>query len=130
MTLRDRQPLRIHVPRREIRKPLLPEHARRLAEQPAELRDRHRLCLMQLEILLDELGERDRGRTATGAEALQSLVKRQLRLSPCREPTDLWPRGAAALETKPIRPQRLAVRVSALQLEHLTLLDHLNLLDR
>jgi hypothetical protein len=42
-----------------------------------------------------------------------------------RESAYLRPRRSAPFESIPIRPQRLAIRRLRLQLEHLTLLDHL-----
>jgi len=43
---------------------LLAERVRRFAKQPTQLRDRHRFGLMQLQILLNELGERGRSTAA------------------------------------------------------------------
>lgn len=49
-TLRDRQTPRVHVLRRQVRDSLLAERARCFAEQPAQLRDRHRFGLMQFQM--------------------------------------------------------------------------------
>ena len=67
---RDRQTPRVHVLRREIREPLSPRAcAVALPEQPAQLRDRHRLRLMHLQVLLDQLAERHRRRRVRRARA-------------------------------------------------------------
>ena len=110
MPLRDAQPPRVHVPRRQIRQPLLAELRGRFAEQPAQLRDRHRRRLMHLQVLVHELGERDRRPPASRPEPVEHLPQRLLRLRPRREPADLRPLRAATLNPVPVRPQRLTVR--------------------
>jgi hypothetical protein len=52
-------------------------------------------------------------------------LKRSLRLSRAAEPTHLQPRRATACNAIPVSPQRFPIRARRLQLEHLTLLDHL-----
>lgn len=69
MSLWDRQAPRVDVLRRQVCDALLAERSRRFAEQPAQLRDRHRLSLMELQIILDEFGERD-GTAAAGADPI------------------------------------------------------------
>jgi hypothetical protein len=60
-----------------------------------------------------------------GQEPGQLVLKRPLRLSPGAEPAYLQPRRTAACDAIPVGPQRLPIRAPRLQLEHLTLLDHL-----
>src|SRR5581483_4515954 len=60
MSLGNGHPPRVHVPRRQIREPRLAELRGRLSEEPAQLRDRHRSCLMHLQVLVHEVCERDR----------------------------------------------------------------------
>src|SRR5436190_9306253 len=79
---------------------------------------------MHLQVLVHELGERDRRAPASRPEPVEHLPQRLLRLNARREPTDLRPLRAATLNPVPIRPQRLTVGTLRLQLEHLTLLDH------
>ena len=89
MSFGNRQPPGIHIPRRELGEPNLTEHPRRLAKEPAQLRKRHLLRLMHPEVLVDELGKRDRRRSTTGPEPLNHLPKRRLRFGPGREPVPL-----------------------------------------
>src|SRR5881409_141369 len=79
---------------------------------------------MHLQVLVRELGERDRPPSTARAKPVEHLTQRFLGLCTCREPTHLWPFGAATFEPVPVRPQRLPVRALRLQLEHLPLLDH------
>jgi hypothetical protein len=80
---------------------------------------------MHLEVLIDEFSERDRPRAPARSEPLKHLLKRLQCLSTAREPAHLRPHRATPFKPIPIRPQRLAIRRLRLQLEHLTLLDHL-----
>jgi hypothetical protein len=74
---------------------------------------------MQLQVLLNELGER--GRTATArADAIERRPECLLRLRAAREPTHLRPGRASSFEPISVRPQRLAVRALRRQLEYLT----------
>jgi hypothetical protein len=73
MPLRNAEPPPIHISRRQIRLSLLPQHPGRLREQPAQLRDRHRRRLMHLQVVLYELGERDRRPPASRSEPLEPL---------------------------------------------------------
>jgi hypothetical protein len=123
MSFRDRQTPRVHVLRRQVRDSLLAEHVRRFAEQPVQLRDRHRFGLMQPQILLDELGERGRS-TAARTDPIERLPERLLRLRAAREPTHLRPSRASSFEPISVRSQRLAVCALRRQLEYLTLLNH------
>jgi hypothetical protein len=79
---------------------------------------------MRLQVLLDPLAERQRHRTAAGQEPGQLVLKRPLRLSPAAEPAHLHSRRTAARNAIPEGPQRLPIRTLRLQLEHLTLLNH------
>src|SRR6266542_7084497 len=124
MSFRDRQTPRVHVLRRQVRDSLLAERARCFAEQPAQLRDGHRFGLMQLQILLDELGERGRA-TAARTDPIERLPECLLCFRAGREPTHLRPTRTSSFEPISVRPQRLAVRALRRQLEHLPLLDHL-----
>jgi hypothetical protein len=89
--LGDGHPPCVHVPWRQIRQSLLPQHLGRLSKQPAQLRDRHRRRLMHLQILLDELSESDRCASASWPEPVDDLAKRLLGFRPGSEPTDLRP---------------------------------------
>src|SRR6266568_2444533 len=80
---------------------------------------------MRLQVLLDPLAERQRHRTAAGHQPGQLVLERPLRLSPAAEPAHLQPRRTATCDAIPVSPQRLPIRAPRLQLEHLTLLDHL-----
>src|ERR1051326_6693771 len=80
---------------------------------------------MHLQVLVHELGQRDRRSSATRSEPIEHLPQRLLRLCRSREPADLQPLRAAALEPVAVCPQRLPVRTLRLQLEHLAVLDHL-----
>jgi hypothetical protein len=81
--------------------------------------------MMRVQVLLDPLAERQRRRTAAGQEPGQPVLKCPLRLSLGAEPAHLQPRRTAACNAIPVGPQRLPIRAPRLQLEHLTLLDHL-----
>jgi hypothetical protein len=130
MSFGDAQPPRIDIHGRQIRDALAAEHRGRLAEQPAQLRDRHRRCLVHLQVLVDELAEGHCRPSPAWGDPIKSFAKCLLRLFPAREATDLWPCRAASFESVPVCPQRLAVGVFRLQLEHMALLDHVDLLDR
>lgn len=110
---------------------LLAERCDRLAEQPAQLGNRHGSRLVHLQILASELAEPDRRPSAAGPDAIKNFAKRLFRLRTCREATDLRALRAASFEPVTVRPQRLTVDAFRLQLEHLTVLDHFeHLLDR
>jgi hypothetical protein len=111
--------------RRELGTGHFTQRGGRLPEQPAELRDRDAFTLVPVQVLLDPLAQHQRRRTAAGHEPGQLVLKRPLRLSLGAEPARLSSRRTATGDPVPIRPQRLAVRALRLQLEHLTLLDHL-----
>jgi hypothetical protein len=91
MTFRDRHPPRAHLLRREIDQPDIAKRGRRLAQQPAQLRHRHRLTGMRLQILLDELDQRQGRRPSARTEPVEHRPKRPLRLPSARESTDLPP---------------------------------------
>ena len=80
---------------------------------------------MHLEVLIDELRERDRRRAPAGPEPPEHLLERLQRISTSSEPTDLRPRRAATLQPVPVRPRRLPATTLRFQLDHLALLDHL-----
>src|SRR5215218_5203753 len=125
MPLRNGEPPCTDLLRRELAKAHLTQLGGRLPEQPAKLRDRDALTIMRVQVLLDPLAERQCRRTAAGEEPGQLVLKRPLRLSLAAEPAHLQPRRTAARNAIPVGPQRLPVRAPRLQLEHLTLLDHL-----
>jgi hypothetical protein len=85
---------------------------------------------MQIQVLIDQLAKCDRGRTSTGTEPCELLRERLLCLRAAREAADLGPRRAAPLESVTVRPKRFPVGAFCLQLEHLALLNHRDLLDR
>jgi hypothetical protein len=80
---------------------------------------------MHLQVLVDELGERDRRSSPSRSEPVEHFAKRRLCFRTRREPADLRPLRVAAFEPVPVRPQGLTVQALRLQLEHLTVLDHL-----
>ena len=88
MPLRNSEPPRADLLGRELGEAHVTQVGGRLPEQPAELRDRHALTLMRLEVLLDPLAERQR-RTAIGEEPGQLVPKRPLRLRLAAEPANL-----------------------------------------
>jgi uncharacterized protein (DUF2252 family) len=89
---RDRQPPRVHISRREINEPDLPEGCRRLPEQPAQPGQRDRLRLMHLQVLADQLAERHRRCPSPGPEPREHLLERLHGLRTSREPAHLRPR--------------------------------------
>jgi hypothetical protein len=108
----------------ELSEAHLTERGGRLAEQPAELCDRDALTLVRVQVLLYPLAERHRHRAAAGQEPGKLVLKRPLRVSFGAEPAHLHSRRTAPCDPIPVRPQRLTVPASRLQLEHLTLLNH------
>jgi hypothetical protein len=79
---------------------------------------------MHLQVLVDQFVERHRRRQAVRSESSE-LLERIQRVTASREPANLRPRRAASLQAIPVRPEGLPVNALRLQLEHLTLLDHL-----
>ena len=63
---------------------------------------------MELQILLDELGERYGAATA-GTDPIERLLQRLLSLRPAREPAYLRTERRATFEAVTVRPQRLTV---------------------
>src|SRR5215207_3948182 len=59
MPLRQRRPPRADLVRSQLDDAPVAERARRLRQQPAQLRDRARCRLMLREVFLDELAQRD-----------------------------------------------------------------------
>jgi hypothetical protein len=80
---------------------------------------------MRVEVLLDPLPKRQLRRAAIGHQPSQLVLKRPLRLGLAAEPAHLQPRRIATRNAISVCPQRFAIRACRLQLEHLTLLDHL-----
>jgi hypothetical protein len=119
------EPPRTDLLRRELGKAHITQAGGRLPEQPAQLRHRDPFTRVRIQVLLDPLAERQRRRTAARPEPAELVVKRPLRLRPAAEPAHLQRRRTAASNPIPVSPQRLTVRARRLQLEHLTLLDHL-----
>jgi hypothetical protein len=126
----NRQPPRTHLLGRELHKTHSTQFGGRLPQQPAELGDGDAFTLMRLQVLGDPLAQRQRRRAAVGHQPRQLVPERPLRLSPTGEPANLQPRRPAARNAIPVRPHWLPLRRPLLQPEHLTLLNHLNLLDR
>jgi hypothetical protein len=79
---------------------------------------------VQLQVLLDKLGERGRA-TAARTDPIERLPESLLCFRASREPAHLRPTRTSSFEPIPVRPQRLPIRALRLELEHLTLLDHL-----
>ena len=123
--LRNGEPPGGDLVRGELSETHLAQRGGRLPEQPAKLRDRDPFTLVRAQVLIDPLGERQRLGTATGQEPGQLVLKRSLRFSLGAEPAHLQSRRTAARDAIPVGPQRLPIRALRLQLEHLTLLDHL-----
>jgi hypothetical protein len=117
MAFRHGQPPRVHVPRRQIRQPLLTEHRRRFAKQTTQLRDRDRRRLMHLQVLVHELGERYRRSSASWPAPIEHLAQRFFRFRARRKAAHLRSLGAATFEPVSVCPQRLAVGTLRLQLE-------------
>ncbi|HEY3943715.1 MAG TPA: hypothetical protein VGL78_00685 [Solirubrobacteraceae bacterium] len=63
---------------------------------------------MQLQVLLDEFGERYCPAVA-GTDPIERLPQRLLSLRATREPTDLRTQRGTTLEAMPVCPQRLPV---------------------
>jgi hypothetical protein len=94
-----------------------------LREQPAQLRQRHRVDVVLGQVLLDELGEGDLRQRVAPMQIVEGAVQRLLRLVLCRESTSLQTLRAATVEPVAIRPQRLAVSPLGLESEHLSTLS-------
>jgi hypothetical protein len=96
-----------------------------LAEQVAELLDRHRLDVVLRQIRLDELAERERPCDAVfSPKPLEFTLKRLARFLCRDEPASLNTLGVAAAGPVAIRPQPLTITSATLQLECLSLLHH------
>src|SRR5829696_1327787 len=124
LPFRNGEPPRADLLWRELNKAHLTQRGGRLPEQPAELRHRDALSRMRAQVLLDPLVERQRRRTAAGQEPGKPALKCPPRLSPGAEPAYLQSRRTAPGDPIAVRPQRLTVPASRLQLEHLALLNH------
>jgi len=107
--------------RPKIQQPHLTEREGRLREQPAQFFDRRRRGLMHLEVLFDQLGERDH---RARAKPLERTLKSPLRLDSRREPTHLRTLRAATIHAVAVCPHRLPVRPPRPQLQYLTVLCH------
>jgi hypothetical protein len=111
---------RVDVFRRERRQGHLTQGCGRLPEQPAQLRDRHRFGLAQLQVLLDEPGERGRA-TAARTDPIERLPERLPEPLLCfrvsHEPAHLRPSRTSSFEPIPVGPQRLPSRALRLELE-------------
>jgi hypothetical protein len=116
--------------RPEVHNAALAERARRLRQQPAQLRDRPRCCLMLRQVLRDQLAQRDLTKPPV---ATAKPLERDLHSLHCfaltRESADLWPCRATTVEAVAVRPPRLAIHAARLQLEHVSLLRHHPLLS-
>jgi len=130
MPLRQRRPPRADLLRLQVDDAAVAERGRRLRQQPAQLRERARLRLMLREILLGQLAQRHLPKPPVAAiQPLERDLQRLQRLALTREPAHLGPCRATTVDAIAIRPRRLAISASRLQLEHLSLLNHRQLLS-
>lgn len=84
---------------------------------------------MLREVLPNQLAQRDlRDQSVVTVEPLERDLQRLQCLALTREPAHLWPCRAATVDAIAVRPERLAIRASRLQLDHLSLLRYHRLL--
>jgi hypothetical protein len=109
----------------QLANPSIAEHGRCLAEQVAELLDRHRLDVVLRQVRLDELGEGERARDPTLApHPIELTLERVPRVLLAGESATLNALGATAARPVTVRPQRLAAAVPPCEFEDLSLLHH------
>jgi hypothetical protein len=97
----------------------------RLAEQPAELLDRHLLNVMLRKISLDQLLECEAAwDPPLPPNTIELALQRSSRVRLGDEPTTLHASGITACEAIPKRPAGRAVPTRRLEFEHLSLLPH------
>jgi hypothetical protein len=129
MPLGQRRPPSADLVRRQIDNAAVAELARRLRQEPAQLRDRARLRLMLGEVLVGQLAKRDlHWSSAAPMQPLERDLQRLHCPALTREPARLRPCRATTLDAIAIRPRGLAIRAARFQLEHLSLLRHHQLL--
>jgi hypothetical protein len=85
---------------------------------------------MHAQVLLDQIGQRHRRHTPARSESRERLPQCFLRFCAACEAANLWTRRTAAVQPVAVGPEWTAIRAAGRQLEHLTLLNHVNLLDR
>jgi hypothetical protein len=122
-----RQP---HPPLGDLLRPQLAdlsiaEHRRRVAEQVAELLDRHRLHIVLSQVRLDELGEREPPRDPPLlSKPLQLALERLACVLLGGEPTPLHTLRVAAAGPEAVRPEPLAARPATREFDYLSMLHH------
>ena len=86
---------------------------------------------MLCQVLLDQVAERElRGPPVAAVEPLEHKLQCLQRVALTREPAHLGPSRATTVDAIAVRPQRLAIRASRLQLDYLSVLrDHRLLLS-
>jgi hypothetical protein len=85
---------------------------------------------MHIQVLLDQIGERHRRGAPAWSKSRERLPERILRFCAACEAANLRTRRTAAVQPVAVGPERAAIPPARFQLEHLTLLNHVNLLDR
>ena len=85
---------------------------------------------MHAQVLVDQIGERHRRRAPARSESRERLPQCYLRFCAACEAANLRARRTAAVQPVAVGPERTAIRAAGRQLEHLTLLNHRDLLDR
>ena len=114
VTGRERHPPLGDLLRGQLTDPAVTEHGGRLAEQIAELLDRHRLHVVLRQVGLDELGERQPARDSSlASKPFEFALERVTRVLLRGEPATLDALGVAAAGPVAIRPQPLAVLIRA-----------------
>jgi hypothetical protein len=96
MPLRQCPAPRADLVRTQVDEPHLAERESRLREQPAQLFVRRRRCLMHIQVLLHQLGERY---LPAATKPVERTPKRPLRLGTRREPT---PPTCGRFERRPL----------------------------
>jgi hypothetical protein len=118
-----------HSPSRDLLRAKLGQSTRAerldcFREQPAQFPDRLRLAVVLRQVLVDQLGERQRGSAASrAANSLERPLERFARVPLGHETTPLHTPRAATTDPIAIRPKRLLVDITP-ELEDLTLLQH------
>src|SRR6266540_3444328 len=123
VTGRERHPPLRDLLRRQLPDAAITEHRGRLAEQIAELLDRHRLRVVLREVRLHEFGEREPACDASLTSqqlALECITRILLR----GKPAPLDPLRVAAAGPEAIRPQPLTAGSATREFDCLSLLHH------
>jgi hypothetical protein len=124
---RHRHPPSRDLDRVELVQAVIAERLNRSGKEEAQLLQRHRRGVMLGEILIDELGERDRPPDpALATQPLERPLQRRPRIPLAREATPLHPLPIPSTDPIAVRPQRRPLQARRCQPEHLTLLNHVD----